>query len=100
MLGTRREGWIMLTDAQLARLVQDFYATVLEQENAVRLRAAPYDDAVSEARGAYYGEVAAKTRKALAANRLDEARLAAEAMLKRQGIACADLAPDDWQRAR
>ncbi|MEH3120157.1 MAG: hypothetical protein PGN25_21900 [Methylorubrum populi] len=45
----------MLTDAQLARLVQDFYATVLERENAVRLHAPPHDDAVSEIRGAYYG---------------------------------------------
>ncbi|WP_437871374.1 DUF6538 domain-containing protein [Methylorubrum extorquens] len=90
----------MLTDAQLARLVQDFYATVLERENTVRLRAPPHDDAVSEIRGAYYGEIAAKTRRALAGNRLDEARVITEAMLKKQGVICTDLAPDDWQRAR
>lgn len=90
----------MLTDAQLARLVQDFYATVLERENAMRLRLPPHDDAVSETRGAYYGEIAAKTRRALASNRLDEARVVTEAMLKKQGVACDELAPDDWQRAR
>jgi integrase len=90
----------MLTEAQLARLVQDFYATVLERENVVRLRARPHDDAISEIRGAYYGEIAAKTRKALAGNRLDEARVITEAMLKKQGVTCTDLAPDDWQRAR
>ncbi|KQP73779.1 hypothetical protein ASF41_18075 [Methylobacterium sp. Leaf111] len=43
----------MLTDAQLARLVQDFYATVLKRENAIRLRTPPHDDTVSETRGAY-----------------------------------------------
>jgi integrase len=90
----------MLTDVQLARLVQDFYATVLERENVMRLRLPPHDDAVSETRGAYYGEIAAKTRRALAGNRLDEARVVTEAMLKKQGVACADLAPDDWRRAR
>ncbi|CAO4181164.1 tyrosine-type recombinase/integrase [Methylorubrum extorquens] len=90
----------MLTDAQLVRLVQDFYATVLERENAVRLRAPPHDDTVSEIRGAYYGEIAARTRKALAGNRLDEARVVTEAMLKKQGVTCTDLTPDDWQRAR
>lgn len=90
----------MLTDAQLTLLVQDFYATVLERENAIRLRTPPHNDTVSETRGAYYGEVAVKTRRALAGNRLDEARVVTEAMLKKQGIVCADLAPDDWQRAR
>ena len=90
----------MLTDAQLARLVQDFYATVLQRENTVRLHAPPHDDTVSDIRGAYYGKIAGKTRRALAGNRLDEARVITEAMLKKQGVTCTDLAPDDWQRAR
>jgi integrase len=90
----------MLTNAQLARLVQDFYDVILERENAMRLRGRPLDDAVVVARESYYGELAARARKSLGANRLGEVRFITEAMLRRQGIATATLAPEAWQQAR
>nr|WP_305079442.1 site-specific integrase [Methylobacterium sp.] len=90
----------MLTDIQVARLVQDFYSTVLERENEVRLRLPPLDDEMAENRGAYYAEVAATARKALAANRLRESMFVTEIMLKKQGIDCASLTVEDWQHAR
>ncbi len=82
------------------RLVQDFYSTVLERENEVRLRRPPLDDEVAENLGAYYAEVAATARKALASNRFREAMFVTEIMLKKQDIDCASLTIEDWQHAR
>ena len=90
----------MLSEAQLARLVQDFYNSVLEKENLGRLSGPVLDDARVEARRTYYADVALRTRKALAANRLDEARMVTEAMLRKQRVPLESLTTQDWNAAR
>lgn len=51
----------MLSSADLARMVQDFYALVLAQDNRFRLESAlPLDEATRLARVAHYVEVAAR----------------------------------------
>lgn len=89
----------MLTDVQIARLVQDFYGLLLDQENAGRLVRPPITSELRAARAEHYGAVAERTREALACNRLDETRFLTEGMLKKQGIAICTLAPDDLARA-
>ena len=90
----------MLSETQLARLVQDFYRSVLEKENIGRLSGIVLNDKWVEARRAYYADVALRTRKALAANRLDEARIVTEAMLRKQRVPLESLTAQDWQAAR
>ena len=90
----------MLTDDQIARLVRDFYDTMLAGENAGRLTRGPLPEGVREARVTQYATMAAKGREALAGNRLDEAAFVAEMMLKRQGIAIRDLAPTEAAKAK
>ena len=90
----------MLSDHQITRLVQDFYETILERENDVRLRFGFIDDEVRARRQAYYGDVAAKTRDALACNRLDEAEWLTRAMLNKQGVARETLDLRDLAKAK
>ncbi len=89
----------MLTEAQLARMVQDFYSLLLDTENLCRLREQPIDEVRRSGRARHYGAVAQRAREALACNRLDEARFLAEGMLKKQGIVIRELPPDDLARA-
>lgn len=77
----------MLSEEQLARLVQDFYRTVLDRENEARLQAGFITDEIRLKRQAYYAELASRSRDALACNRLDEGAFVTEAMLKKQGLA-------------
>lgn len=90
----------MLTTDQLARLVQDFYDIILERENVMRLRGEPLDEATVAGRESYYADLAGNARKALAANRFGEVRMITEGILRRQGIATAALATEDWMQAR
>jgi integrase len=90
----------MLTDDQLARLVQDFYAHVLDRENQVRLTRGLIPEEVRAQRSAYYATVAARSREALACNRLEEAAIVTEGMLRKQGIAPGTLPRGDLAQAR
>ncbi|WP_156387727.1 site-specific integrase [Methylobacterium sp. Leaf399] len=89
----------MLTQAQLARMVQDFYSLLLDTENLCRLREQPINEVRRSGRARHYGAVAQRAREALACNRLDEARFLTEGMLKKQGIVLRGLPPDDLARA-
>lgn len=86
-------GTPMLTDDQIAHLVQDFYAYILDRENAGRLARGPLPANVREMRITQYATMADKARDALAINRLEEAYFATLMMLKRQGIALDELTP-------
>jgi len=76
----------MLTDAQLAGLVQAFFAHVLEEENRRRLSGSYLTEEVREARRDYWDAVAAKSKDSLACNRLEDASWVAEAMLRKQHL--------------
>ncbi len=89
----------MLTEAQLARMLQDFYNLLLDTENLCRLREQPIDEVRRSGRARHFGAVAQRAREALACNRLDEARFLAEGMLRKQGVVLKGLPPDDLARA-
>lgn len=76
----------MLTDDQLARLVQDFYATVLRQEDDGRLNGTVISEQRRRARAAYYGELAERTKQALARNELQDASWVTGLMLQKHGF--------------
>ncbi len=76
----------MLTDAQLAGLVQAFFVHVLEEENRRRLSGSYLTAEVREARRDYWDAVAAKSKESLACNRLEDASWVAEAMLRKQRL--------------
>ncbi|MCJ2074385.1 hypothetical protein MKK68_01745 [Methylobacterium sp. E-016] len=90
----------MLTDTQLARLVQDFYGLILDGEGQGRLTRGAIHSDVRERRIAQYETMVARNRDALACNRLEEAGFVTEHMLRKQGIAAADLSPADLAQAR
>ena len=81
----------MLDEAKLAKLVQDFYATILDQENRARLGPRALHPEAREKRHAYFSDVAAKTRDSLACNRLGDAAVVTEGMLRKQNIASSTL---------
>ncbi|MEP9380315.1 DUF6538 domain-containing protein [Aquabacter sp. CN5-332] len=88
----------MLNDDQLARLVQDFYRTILERENLARLNQGHLDDEFRIKRLNYYANVAERARSDLGSNRLDAGRVVTEAMLHKQGMTVAEL--DRVERAQ
>ncbi|KQT77414.1 site-specific integrase [Methylobacterium sp. Leaf466] len=90
----------MLTDDQLARLVQDFYGLILDQESKGRFTRGAVPNDVRKRRVVQFETMAALNREALACNRLEEAGFVASHMLKRQGIAAATLAPEELAQAR
>ncbi|MCJ2031337.1 site-specific integrase [Methylobacterium sp. J-043] len=90
----------MLTDAQLARLVQDFYGLILDGENRGRLAHGAIPNEVRERRVLQYEMMAVRNRDALACNRLEEAGFVTEQMLRKQGFAVTDLSPTDLAQAR
>ena len=90
----------MLTETELARLVQDFYDTVLMRENALRLRGRLIDDDEVKARGAHDADLATETRKALATNRLHDAQIVTEGVLRKNHVPLDQLTPEDWNLAR
>lgn len=75
-----------LTESDLAALVQDFYATVLERENQLRLIG---QTSLSEkerlARVAHYSRVLEQTRNDLATNNFASADMIAASMIKKHG---------------
>lgn len=90
----------MLTEDQIAHLVQDFYAYILDRENAGRLARGSLPAGVREMRITQYATMADKARDALASNRLEEAHFATLMMLKRQGIALDELTPVQAAQAK
>lgn len=76
----------MLTDDQLAEIVQDFYAHVLEQENRLRLRSSPIPEEVRAKRAAWFKEVAERARSDLATNNFGSAWFTSIAMLRKKGL--------------
>lgn len=89
----------MLTEAQLARMVQDCYSLLLDTENLCRLREQPIDEVRRSGRARHFAAVAQRAREALACNRLDDARFLAEGMLRKQGVVLKGPPPDDLVRA-
>ncbi|WP_051092907.1 site-specific integrase [Methylobacterium sp. 77] len=90
----------MLTDAQLARLVQDFYGLILDQENKGRLTRGAIPNDIRERRVVQYDTMAARNREALACNRLEEAGFVTAQMLNKQGIKPSHLSPAELSQAR
>ncbi len=77
----------MLTDQTRARLVQDFYAMVLGQENAVRLRRrSPLDEETRLARVAHYADVAKMAREHLATDNLASADMITSMLIDKHGL--------------
>jgi integrase len=90
---------IMLSDDQLARLVQDFYATVLDQHNAGRLKGIPMSEEGRKWLAAHYGGVAERSRLALARNELHTATSTTQFMLAKQALK-GNLDPTELAQAR
>ncbi len=76
----------MLSEDQIARLVQDFYATIIERENTWRLKGQVLTEEVRQARISYYADVVATAKSSLARNQLDDARFVTDAMLRKNGL--------------
>jgi integrase len=76
----------MLSEDQLARLVQDFYATLIERENAWRLKGGALTEQARQARIAHYTDVATTAKGSLARNELKHAWFVTEAMLRKGGF--------------
>lgn len=77
----------MLTDDQLAAIVQDYYNYVLEREGRFRLQSGPMPPETRAMRAKFFHELAADTRNALGANDLFSVGLTTEAMLQKHGLA-------------
>lgn len=77
----------MLSDADLARLVQDFYATVLDRENQLRLLGRlTMDDHQRQARAEHWKEISERTRRDLATNNFRSADMVAASAIKKHGL--------------
>lgn len=76
----------MLSDGQLAAIVQDFYSQILGQENRLRLRSTPISEEMRENRAAYFKTVAERARADLATNNLGSAWFISVAMLRKLGL--------------
>lgn len=81
----------MLSDDQLAHLVQDFYALVLRQEKAHRAKGRFISEEHRAARAEHWHRMAEEIRKALGANRLHDGSWTAITAAKLQGLKWADL---------
>lgn len=77
----------MLTDDQLAAIVQDYYSFILEREGRFRLQSGPMPPETREMRAKFFHELAADTKNALGANDLFSVGLTTEAMLRKHGLA-------------
>lgn len=77
----------MLSETDLARMVQDFYATVLERENQLRLLGRlSMDEEGRQARLQYWEEVAEQSRRDLATNKFDSADFIAARAIQTSGL--------------
>lgn len=81
----------MLSDDQLARLVQDFYALVLQKEKSYRAKGRFISEEHRAARANYWRIIADNVRKALGANALHDGSWTAIEAAKIQGLKWADL---------
>lgn len=77
----------MLTDDQLAAIVQDYYNYVLEREGRFRLQSGPMPPETRAMRAKFFHELAADSRNALGANDLFSVGVTTEAMLRKHGLA-------------
>lgn len=78
----------MLSDADLARMVQDFYATVLERENQLRLLGRlSMDEEGRQARLQYWEGVAEQSRRDLATSNFASADFIAACAIQTSGLA-------------
>jgi hypothetical protein len=78
----------MLSEEQLSVLVKVFYATVISQENALRLGVSqPINEEARLARAAYYKGFAEQTKLALARNQFADAAFVSDAMLRKHKLA-------------
>ena len=78
----------MLQDAVLAALVQDFYSTVLERENQMRLmELVLIDDDARHRKARYWKDLAQQARSELAANAFGSVSFISAAMIKKHGLA-------------
>lgn len=77
----------MLSETDLARMVQEFYATVLDRENQLRLLGRlSMDDEARQARLLYWSEVAEQTRRDLATSNFGSADLVSARAIERSGL--------------
>lgn len=76
----------MLTDDQLAAIVQDFNDQVLNDENKLRLRLGRIPEEVRVRRAAYYQNVANQTRSDLGANEFGNVAFVTEAMARKHKL--------------
>jgi integrase len=77
----------MLSENQLARLVQEFYATVLDRENQLRLLGRlSTDEAGRTEKIAYWADVAERTRQDLATNNFASADATAARAIHQLGL--------------
>ena len=81
----------MLSDDQIARLVQDFYALVLQKEKSYRAKGRFVSEEQRAARAEYWRMIADKVRKALGANALHDGSWTAIEAARLQGLRWADL---------
>lgn len=81
----------MLSDDQLARLVQNFYALVLQKEKSYRAKGRFISEEQRAARAEYWRTIAENVRKALGANALHDGSWTAIEAAKLQGLTWADL---------
>lgn len=81
----------MLSDDQLARLVQDFYALVLQSEKTHRSKGRFISEEHRAARAEHWRRMAGEIRKALGANKLHGGDWTAIEAAKLQGLQWADL---------
>lgn len=81
----------MLSDDQLARLVQDFYALVLQSEKSHRSKGRFISEEHRAARAEHWRRMAGEIRKALGANKLHGGDWTAIEAAKLQGLKWADL---------
>lgn len=77
----------MLSEAQIKRLVSEFYSTVVEKENELRLNGHPLTDKLRQQRIQHYAGLASSTKKALARNDFENAKFVTEAMLRKHRLA-------------
>jgi integrase len=74
-------------EVDLARLVQDFYRTVLATDDHVRIAAAaPVSEQLRKERVAHYSEVLDRTQKDLATNNFGSASFITATLLKKHGM--------------
>jgi integrase len=76
----------MLTDDQLAAIVQDFYGYVLEEENKLRLRFGRIPEEVRARRAEHFSTVAKQARADLGANEFGSVAFITEAMVRKHKL--------------